>query len=100
MKMSDILRTMADKMDAIETGGQEQAPAALEPVGTDSQEQPDQGTMIPPLQQKLELLKKASGVESAFDGQGANDELQDIKQLSGIKTVIQQEAGEDNDVLG
>jgi len=53
----------------------------------------DSHTMVPPLQQKLELLKKAAGVPSMFD-QG-EDELDDIKKLTGIKAVISHEADED-----
>jgi hypothetical protein len=52
------------------------------------------------LQAKLELLKKSSGVPSFYDNQEGNDELDDIKQLTGIKAVMQQEASEDNDVVG
>ena len=55
--------------------------------------------MVPPLQAKLELLKKATGVDSHYDSEGS-DELDDIKKLTGIKAVIQQEAGEDNDITG
>jgi hypothetical protein len=54
--------------------------------------------MIPPLQQKLEILKKSVGMDNAMDG--GSDELDDIKKLTGIRAVIDQEAGEDNDVLG
>jgi hypothetical protein len=43
--------------------------------------------MIPPLQQKLELLKKASGVANAFDGE-EHDELNAMKKMAGLPTVI------------
>lgn len=56
------------------------------------------GVMIPPLQQKLEILKKSAGMENALDGQ--SDELDDIKKLTGIKAVLQHVAGEDNDIVG
>jgi hypothetical protein len=54
--------------------------------------------MIPPLQQKLEILKKSAGMDNALDNE--SDELGDIKKLTGIKAVIQHEASEDNDIVG
>jgi hypothetical protein len=54
--------------------------------------------MIPPLQQKLEILKKTAGMDNAMDC--GNDELDDIKKLTGIKAVVQHVAGEDNDITG
>jgi len=109
MKMADILRDMADKLDQMQGGGiggdnmGKQASDFQHDVD-DGAESGDQdvevtGVMIPPLQQKLEILKKATGMDNAFDDQGS-DELGDIKKLTGIKAVIQHEAGEDNDVVG
>lgn len=92
--MSDILRKIADELE----GGEEShrpensSPhAGLEKVGIDftgddmKDEEGDGTTMVPPLQQKLELLKKVSGEDSMFD---KHDELEDIKKLTGIQTVI------------
>jgi hypothetical protein len=105
MKMSDILRDLADKLSAIENGGgnDEQNQAALEPVEVDrtASDEVDSGHFMPPLQQKLELLKKGVGVANAFDQHdAAPDELDDIKKLTGISAVMQQEASEDNDIVG
>lgn len=109
MKMADVLRDLADKLDGIEGGGETDRPANTGPTADhfqhdvdDSAESGDQdcevtGVMVPPLQAKLELLKKATGVDNVYDG---SDELDDIKKLTGIKAVIAQEAGEDNDVVG
>jgi hypothetical protein len=106
MKMADILRDLANKLDGIENGGghEEAQQGHLEPVEvarTDSDEV-DSGHFMPPLQQKLELLKKGVGVANAFDqhDHGAPDELDDIKRLTGIDAVMQQEAAEDNDIVG
>jgi len=112
MKMADILRDLADKLDNIEQGGGEHdRPANTGPTADhfqhdvdDGAESGDQevgltGVMIPPLQQKLEILKKASGMDNAFDDHGS-DELDDIKKLTGIKAVVQHEASEDNDIVG
>jgi hypothetical protein len=106
MKMADILRSLADKLDTIENGAgnDEQNQAALEPVEVDrtASDEVDSGHFMPPLQQKLELLKKSVGVANAFDqhDHSAPDELDDIKKLTGIDAVIQHEAGEDNDITG
>jgi hypothetical protein len=60
------------------------------------------GIMVPPLQQKMELLKKISGVDSVYD-QGDSveepeDELSIIKRNAGIPVMVSV-ASEDNDAL-
>ena len=114
MKMADILRTMADKLERIESGGAEGgSPERPENTGKSADDfqhdvqdgaesgdrDVDTGAMIPPLQQKLEILKKTAGMDNAFDDQGS-DELDDIKKLTGVKAVIGHIAGEDNDIVG
>jgi len=111
MKMADILRNLADKLDGIESGSQTDRPANTSSDASAFQHDVEDGAasgdqdvdttavMIPPLQQKLEILKKSAGMNNAFDATG-EDELDDIKKLTGIKAVIQQEAGEDNDIVG
>jgi hypothetical protein len=100
MKMADVLRSIADELEGKQHG--DHAPENTEKSSDDFQHEIDHvdhtddsdgHTMVPPLQQKLELLKKASGVPSMFD-QG-EDELGDIKKLTGIKAVIAHEADED-----
>ncbi|CAB4125300.1 hypothetical protein UFOVP181_71 [uncultured Caudovirales phage] len=111
MKMADILHKIADLIDQTE-GGEESSdrPENTGKSSEDFQHDVDDGAesggsdkevgkFVPPLQAKLELLKKASGVDSHYDDEGS-DELDDIKKLTGIKAVIQQEAGEDNDITG
>ena len=109
MKMADILHSIADLLDQHDEGG-DIAGDNLGKEASDFQHRVDSdvehggagdvevGIMIPPLQQKLEILKKSAGMDNALDN--APDELDDIKKLTGIKAVIQQEAGEDNDILG
>jgi hypothetical protein len=106
MKMADILRSLADKLDGIEGGGEIEQPAntgaTVDNVDDSDNTNNDieiTGVMVPPLQAKLELLKKATGVDSHYDSEGS-DELDDIKKLTGLKAVIAQEAGEDNDITG
>jgi hypothetical protein len=58
-------------------------------------------TMVPPLQAKLEILKKSVGLDNHYDNEcGEPDEVEQLKKHAGINIVAQQEAGEDNDFLG
>jgi hypothetical protein len=99
MKMADVLRNLADKLDGIE-GGTDGAPKQnrLNPVGDVPGGETDSATMVPPLQAKLEILKKSEGLPSVYDKEGT-DELSAIKKNAGL-TAAQHEASEDNDVLG
>ena len=93
MKIAEILRQLADVMDAEEaerTGHattQNIAPDLNAQAGTD--ESPDD-IYVGPLQQKHELLKKATGVENNVDQFAADDELAKMQQNAGIPatTVI------------
>ena len=92
MKMAEILRSLADKLETIEKG--DDRPANTGPTGDHFQHDVEDGAesgdkdvevsavMVPPLQQKLEILKKLSGEADQ------PDELNDIKRLTGIQTVI------------
>ena len=71
MRIADLLRKLADEVDADErndrtgVGTTDQAPEGFNAqAGTG--ESPD-GTMVPPLQQILVLLQKATGVEYNVD---------------------------------
>ena len=99
MKMADVLRNLADKLDGIE-GGTDGAPKQnrLTPVGDVPGGDTDSATMVPPLQAKLEILKKSEGIPSVYDKE-VGDELSAIKKNAGI-TAAQHEASEDNDVVG
>ena len=113
MKMADILHSIADMLDQQESGNisgdnmgrqasdfQHDVDAGAEQAGCGSEPELDPNpVMIPPLQQKLEILKKSAGMDNAFDCD-TPDELNDIKKLTGIKAVIQHEASEDNDIVG
>ena len=79
MKMSDILRKLADIADRDADPGRPddriQNPAELGPVPggmhVDTPDNADAGAddevMVPPLQLKLELLKRAVGVDNIYD---------------------------------
>jgi hypothetical protein len=107
MKMADILRNLADKLEKIENGSaagdnmgkeaddyQHDVAGGAEEAGAGDVEV---GVMVPPLQQKLEILKKSAGMDSELDN---SDELDAIKKLTGIQAVVQHVASEDNDITG
>jgi hypothetical protein len=94
MKMADILRDLADKLDGhddISGDNMGKEASDFQHDVHDGAESGDEhveltGVMVPPLQQKLELLKKATGVDNVYDDD--HDELDDIKKLTGIQAVI------------
>ena len=91
MKMADLLRQLADKLDGID-GPNPAAPRQPEQSTADSGgEQP---VFMAPNQQKLELLKKGVGVESEFDDEGSN-ELDAIKKNAGISPAVVHAASDD-----
>ena len=104
MKTSEILRNLADMIDAKQS---QQQPKEVEIVdepmddGSGLAQQPDD-VFIPPLQLKLELLKKATGVENVYAEQDADDspqhsydELDHIKRNAGINVVALDALGDD-----
>jgi hypothetical protein len=112
MKASDILHGLADLLAGIEGSRQaqqlqqpQQQPAVTMVQG--STDHSDSGTFVPPLQAKLELLKKSVGVDSVYDqggpdesltGQGEDNEqdpLIRMRQMAGMHI-----ASEDNDIVG
>lgn len=99
MKASEILRKLADMIDSNAGTPDTAHKVELNPVEVDNTDHTEDSVYISPLQQKLELLKKAAGVDSAYDNQGEQpDELNIIKQNAGLP-VVMQVAAEDNDVF-
>ena len=97
MKITDLLRTLADKLDSIEQSNPAEPKDFAQPEQDDDE---DQAVMVPPLQQKLELLKKAVDVPSAFDqdGNGVPDELDAIRKNAGVNPTVVHIAS-DNDPM-
>lgn len=110
MKAAEILRKLADLID--HSADDQDRPinsvphAELEPVDVDNTDNTEPTTMVPPLQQKIELLKKATGVESHYDDSeedcGCNepDELDIIKQRAGVPVVAVSEMADDEPFEG
>lgn len=116
MKIADILRQVADAIeqqqdpgrpdDAIQNPAELSATAGGMPVDTPHNQ--DQGAddevMIPPLQLKTELLKKAVGVDSVFDpgearadqcSDNQEDELDRMRRHAGVPVVAISELSDD-----
>jgi hypothetical protein len=110
MKSHEFIQAAAEFLGAL--GGsaspQQVQPnrAVMTPVQADNTDNTEAGVFVPPLQAKLELLKKAVNVDSIYDEQGEDgdmtghgadneDELDQIKKLSGISAVVVDEAGSD-----
>lgn len=62
-------------------------------VEADTEDRTDTNTMVAPLQQKLELLKRAVGVDNMYDEQ--TDELDEILKIAGVPTATIFDAGDD-----
>jgi hypothetical protein len=125
MKASEILHGLADLLAGIETGQSAETQAApqiaqpqasLTPVQPDNTDGTNNTTMVPPLQQKIELLKKSLNVDNEFD-QGFDQidqeqesrtpadgsDLERMKQMAGIKpqqVAAQQELANDDPIDG
>lgn len=78
MKVAEIFKHVIDLLAQEEQQSQDQ--------GNDSD---DTGTMIPPLQQKMELHKKAHGLDNVYDQTNGEepDELDVIKRNAGIASI-------------
>ena len=115
MKLSDIMRDIADLIDQkMSQGGTDDIGRSIgsdggdamssktmqrmDPVPEPEQDTGDDDKMVPPLQQKHELLKKVAGVDNEYDREaaadcGEPDEIARMKKMAGI--VI---AGDENDI--
>ena len=116
MKMSEILRGLADKLAAIEQSqGNPQSDKSMGGIpvanipgnnsNTNNNQQmtlpaepelSDEPLMVPPLQQKHELLKKVAGVDNTYgndDQPEQGGELVRMRKMAGI--VV---AGDENDI--
>ena len=84
MKISDLLRKVADQIDV-----KNDSDINLNKLNVRDQENTDDLTdaMVPPLQQELELKKRSMGMNNAIDrGQFGedSDELAIIRKLTGL----------------
>ncbi len=103
MKTAEILRKLADMIDQqgdVARPENSVAHAELAPVEVDNTDNTETTVMVAPLQAKIELLKKATGVESHYDDATPCDSAEDaelalMKQRAGIPQVVVQELSDD-----
>jgi hypothetical protein len=67
----------------------------MQEVEADTEDRTDTNTMVAPLQQKLELLKRAVGVENMYDSEDQSDDLSQILKIAGVPTATIFDAGDD-----
>jgi len=110
MKLAELLRKLADVVDQNSTDGvvdseATQPHAELRAVEVDHTDETDPQAMVPPLQQKLELLKQAVHGEQEVcpicgattcgcDSEG-EDELSFIKRAAGVPVFAVAELSDD-----
>lgn len=107
MRASEILHGLAELLAGIESGnGQtaepQQAQAVeLTPVEVDNTDGAESSKFVPPLQAKLEILKKSVGLDNVYGGEEKQevDELSRMKQMAGLSPA-QQEAADDEPFEG
>jgi hypothetical protein len=102
MKLADIMRDIADLIDQkMGNSNDAEQQNRLDPVEVEKPQDEQQPKMIPPLQAKLEILKKSEGLPNVYDDGSSEgpDELAAIKKNAGL-TAVQHEASEDNDITG
>lgn len=111
MKSTEFIKAAAELLGGLSAQAPAQGPemnrAVLVQVDPETDDHTDTSTMVAPLQQKLELLKKAVDVSSYYDegepgfdpgpkeSYKTDEELEEIKRLAGVM----HNAGDDNDVL-
>lgn len=108
MKAAEILRKLADLIDQHSSEGNRPTNsvphAELEPVAVDNTDNTEPSAFVAPLQAKLELLKKATGVESHYDQEPCDSsedaELDLIKQRAGVPVVAISELADDEPLEG
>lgn len=81
MKVAEILRKLAELVDTVEGD-----------AGLESNTPDELGTMVPPLQQKIEILKKSQGIDNIYDEQA--DELDTVKRNAGLAVTTAAEEDE------
>lgn len=104
MKASEVLRGLADLLAGIEHGNRSVVQAEpqtqtieLTPIEVDNTDSAESGKFVPPLQAKLEILKKSVGLDNVYgdDESEEVDELSRMRQMAGIKPAALDALGDD-----
>lgn len=110
MNIAELLRKLADMVDQHSVPADAEKPV-LSPPDQEPTPEPTFDKMVPPLQQKMELLKKVAGVPSEFDDKesdavvvgtsdGCGDDDDEIAIMKRNAGLVAHEASEDNDITG
>ena len=95
MRIGDIIHKIAEIVDMVEQ------PEGTNVTATGNDKEPED-LFVPPLQQKMELLKKVAGVDSVYDkpgeGDDSDDEVAIMKRNAGLP-MMTMVASEDEDGL-
>ncbi len=111
MRAAEILRKLADVID--QNSGQDRPTnsvphAELAPVEVDNTDNTETSVQIPPLQAKIELMKKSMGMDNAYDGEEecgcggdvVDDEVAQMKRHAGIPVIAVTELSDDEPFEG
>lgn len=113
MKISDLLRNFADThllrgiADAVdqqllqqsETTTPKTEPTISKPSDDGENVDAPDGVFIPPLQQKIEMLKKATGVDNVYDGDEDDDVQEERHSYPDVMNQIRKNAGIDMNTI-
>ena len=98
MNAAEILRALANKLGPSSAElAKPESEVQTQDIRVDNIDNTEKTVMVPPLQQKLELLKKAAGVDNIYDDEaGEADPLNQMKKMAGIQVATQadEDAGE------
>lgn len=77
MRVAEILKHVIDLLDQEEQQQSQDTISSETPV------------MVPPLQQKIELLKKSSGLDNVYDEQPEDEtnEIENLKKRAGLSNI-------------
>jgi hypothetical protein len=87
MKVNDILKQLADFVNNHRSGEQPERAVQTNAEGQELAREPDD-LFVPPLQQKIELLKKAVGVENIYD---EDQQAREAEEAEAKKSTAEEE---------
>ena len=100
MRLADIMRDIADLLDQKQGQGadlsQNLTQQRMTPAEVEEPELSDEPLMVPPLQQKHELLKKVAGVDNTYGNDEEPEQGDDLNRMRKMAGIVV--AGDENDI--
>jgi hypothetical protein len=100
MRLADIMRDIADLLDQKQGQGadlsQNSTQQRMTPAEVEEPELSDEPLMVPPLQQKHELLKKVAGVANTYDNDDQPEQGDDLNRMRKMAGIVV--AGDENEI--